>query len=316
MIVKERAAAEHADGGVWGRAGAAAESQMAHYLRRAFGDEPGVAGLNDLRVAVPGTAGDFAQVDHLLIHRFGLIVVESKSVHDTVTINPAGEWARTIRGGGREGMASPILQARRQAEALLRVLAARFDPLGAGLFARVPIGVLVAISDGGIIDRGSADVPEVCKAEAVADRVRAMVAGHVPKGRRFDGAARQRMAEYLVSVHVPLRRASDGTAPAAKAGPVATRAAVEVGSAAGPACRACGSRALHAQHGRYGYFYRCISCTANTPMPRVCPACNASPERVRKEKLNFFVDCGRCRRTTRVYTNASLADLDGPDDER
>ncbi len=316
MILKEQEPRPDADRR--SQAGAAAERQMAFYLRRAFGDEPAVAVVNDLRVPTPGQAGDFAQVDHLLVHRFGLIVVESKSVHGTVAVNAQGEWTQTYQGRP-QGMASPVAQARRQADAVRRVLAARFDPLGSGLFGRVPIDVLVAVSDGGIIDRGSADVPEVCKADAVTGRVRTWLTARSAEGKRFDGPARQKVAAYLMSLHVPGRTGVSRPAPPGVA--AVTRPASPADPPTSPelplaACRSCGSRLLHAQHGRYGYDFRCLACTANTPIPKGCPACKSPDARVRKDKLNFYKDCPACGRTGLFYVNASPADPSGPDDER
>ena len=305
VIHKERLAAEHVDVGSRAKAGAAAELQMAHYLRRAFAAEAGVAVLNDLRLPNPDQPGDFAQVDHLLIHRFGLIVVESKSVGDRVTVLPDGQWVRGTAAGG-EGMASPVLQARRQAGVVRRVLAARFDPLGLGGLAGVPIDVLVAISDGGILDRSSgANVPEACKADQVPDRLVTRVRQLATGPKSFDAPRRQQLADHLSSLHTPRRRTPL---------PAASRPPDALPTPAQPSCAKCGSRALHAQHGRYGYFYRCLTCTGNTRLPRTCPACGADGQRVRKERLNFFVDCGQCGRATRVHTNAELTDLEGPDD--
>ena len=55
MIVKERLADEHDDTGSMAIAGARAEVQMAHYLKRAFGDDPLVRVFHDLRL--PDAAG-------------------------------------------------------------------------------------------------------------------------------------------------------------------------------------------------------------------------------------------------------------------
>lgn len=311
VILKERNAADHDDRGSRAAAGAKAELQMAHYLHRAFHANDGIAVINDLRVPNPDCAGDFAQVDHLLIHRFGLIVIESKSVSDRVTVLPDGQWIRGTLASG-QGMPSPVQQAQRQAEMLRRVLSARFDPLGVGVFARVSIEALVAISDHGILDRGSSEVGEACKADQVVDRVVAIVRRLAAGPKQFDAAKRKQIAEHLLAIYVPLR--GSARRPAVEPKPAKPSEPVRPAHVAEPKCKHCGSGALHAQYGRYGYFFRCLSCTGNTKMSRACPSCGADLQRVRKDRLNFFVDCDRCRRTTRVYTNASLADLEGPDD--
>ena len=161
------------------RAGAEAERQMAHYLHRDFASEAGLLVLNDLRLVDPdqpehdGRPG-VCQIDHLVLHRWGAFIVESKSVTDEVSVRDDGaggdEWTR--RYGGREhGFPSPIQQARRQGE-FLRALFQRhreelLGKMPAGLrtlsklmagsdqrgFRNMPIQIIVAISDRGKIRR-------------------------------------------------------------------------------------------------------------------------------------------------------------------
>src|SRR5574340_855439 len=71
------------------QAGTAAEEQMAFYLRRAFADAPDVFVINDLRLV---EADDCAQIDHLVLHAFGMFIIESKSISGEVEVNEHGEW--------------------------------------------------------------------------------------------------------------------------------------------------------------------------------------------------------------------------------
>ncbi|WP_245872826.1 nuclease-related domain-containing protein [Deinococcus planocerae] len=168
MIVKDLEPQTYSD--PLRRAGYEAERQMTHYLKRAFGDDPHVWVWHNLRIERKGEA---AQLDHLVMYRHGLIVVESKSVTGQVSINGQGEWTRWWKGEGR-GMPSPILQARRQLDLLTRLLSEHTEKvLDRGLFGLTqrrfdPMrrDVLVAISDGGRVTR-KAEVPEVVKADQV-----------------------------------------------------------------------------------------------------------------------------------------------------
>ena len=161
------------------RAGAEAEKQMAHYLNRKFRDNPSVCVLNQLRIEdadqpeQDGSAG-VCQIDHLVVHRWGFVLVESKSVTEVVQVRSDGdggdEWSRTVRGEQR-GIPSPIRQARRQSEFLRTLLnrhrtelVGRF-PFGFRTVARIlgngdhrgfrfaPMQLVVAVSDGGRICR-------------------------------------------------------------------------------------------------------------------------------------------------------------------
>ena len=100
------------------RAGRRAEEQMAFYLRRAFAEAPHVRVFNNIRLE---RGDDAAQIDHLILHRWGMIIVESKSVTSRVEINERSEWTR-LWNSKPKGMASPVLQARRQGDFLKKEL--------------------------------------------------------------------------------------------------------------------------------------------------------------------------------------------------
>ena len=73
MIVKETEEIYAFD--KYAQAGFAAEKQMAFYLKRGFGEDPKVLVLNGLRIV---QGNDAAQIDHLLLHEYGMIIIESK----------------------------------------------------------------------------------------------------------------------------------------------------------------------------------------------------------------------------------------------
>ena len=161
------------------RAGAAAEERMAHYLHRKFQDNPAVCVLNQLRIEdanqpeQDGSVG-VCQIDHLVVHRWGFFLIESKSVTEVVQVRSDGddgdEWSRTYRGE-QKGIPSPVHQARRQSEFLRKLLqrhrkklVGRF-PFGLRTIARIrgygdirgfrfaPMQLVIAVSDSGRIDR-------------------------------------------------------------------------------------------------------------------------------------------------------------------
>jgi len=99
------------------RSGSAAERQMAHYLNRTFSGDESVFVLHGLRFEdrdQPEQDGSHGvcQIDHLVVHRWGLFVVESKSVTEEVRIASDGsggdEWSSLAsayrRGGVVEGL--------------------------------------------------------------------------------------------------------------------------------------------------------------------------------------------------------------------
>ncbi len=192
-------------------AGAAAEEQMAHYLHRGFNEDQGVHVLHDVRLedrAQPEQDGStgVCQVDHLLVHRWGLFIIESKSVTEEVRVRSddsgGDEWSRVYRGK-EKGMPSPIRQAQRQSEFLRAFLQRhREEMLGrqpVGLrtisklvvgtdqrgFKSAPIQLVIAVSDKGMIKRrGGWEEPReplrvfVTKADLVTDKIRQELERH------------------------------------------------------------------------------------------------------------------------------------------
>ena len=160
-------------------AGEQAEKQMAHYLTLNFATTGNVYVLHGLRLEdtaqleQDGSVG-VCQICHLIVHRWGMFIVECKSVSEEVCIRSdgsgGGEWSRLVRGR-EKGMASPMRQAERQGEFLRLVLDARkrellgrhefglrtLAKLQTGTdqrgFRTMPIQLVIAVSDKGLIRR-------------------------------------------------------------------------------------------------------------------------------------------------------------------
>lgn len=160
------------------RAGYEAEKQLAFYLRRAF-QEPAYdfRVFNGLRIE---RHGEIAQIDHLVLHRFGFALVESKSIADSININQHGEFERRF-GSRTRGMRSPIAQVKLQAELLQNLLNDQKERLrrkvGIGPLKRQShfsdhrFMVIAAISDKARITCDGARPPELMKAEAVVKAI-------------------------------------------------------------------------------------------------------------------------------------------------
>ena len=341
------------------RAGDDAQRQLAYYLHRAFATTPEIEILHDLRIVDPeqpdqDDKAGVCQIDHLLIHQWGLFIVESKSVTTEVRVraDAAGgdEWTRTWNGKER-GIPSPIQQARRQADFLRtflqrnrRSLLGRF-PVGSRALAKIvhghdqrgflkaPIQLIIAISDSGRITRTNGwSEPEkpfrvfVTKADLVHEKVSSEVERH-RKGASFlspttglthsyglwgmEAHEPEAVGKFLVEQHRPQQetpsrrtttppRRDEGSSPP------------EAGTAK---CRHCGSQALTGHSGRYGYYWRCSTCSKNTPMLGDCPSCGAAGRRggdvrVRKDRNRYFRDCAHCGASTLIWTEGTSSPED------
>lgn len=329
MIYKELDAFQPED--KFTRAGRVAEEQMAFYLKRFFADDPEVLVLNSIRLE---SGGDAAQVDHLVIHPHGLIIVESKSVHGSIQIKDDGQWIRWFNGNQSRGIRSPVTQARMQERFFRQVLGkASNNP---ALIARLPIDLMVAISDTGIIRwPASGPLEGVCKADQIPDRIAASKAGAPGVAALLSPASREKIAAFLVASHKPLdpiaADTADGEAgsniaeapsspPTPEAAPNPEPAAAEppqgspVAGAASSSpdassqhagthqCKHCGSDRLEIRYA-YTYHFSCLDCEKNTAIHPQCPACS-QPAKLRKQKKEFFCDCAACNSSTPYYQNA------------
>lgn len=186
-------------------AGRIAQDRMAYHLRRYFGKSAEIDVLNYLRV---GSGNTLAHVDHLVLHPYGMLVVERENLAGQVQIKDDGQWLRW-RDGRVSEMRSPITRAYLRALSLKAFLDKNVRQKG--FFEGVELDILVAVPDTAVIQWPTmGPLVEVCNAELVHERV----TQRVLQCRRAAGAPglltpseRRRLAEFLRSLHRPLSKA-------------------------------------------------------------------------------------------------------------
>ncbi|MFM2276113.1 MAG: hypothetical protein RL211_1985 [Pseudomonadota bacterium] len=295
-------------------AGRRAEEQIAHYLRRFFGKRDDVDVLHGLRIELDG---EVAQMDHLVLHPYGMLIVESKSVSGKVQIKDDGQWVRWYADNSK-GMRSPIKQAQMQGLLLRDLLSEKVKQKG--VFDNVGFDVLVAVSDEGLILwPKEGPLPEVCKADQVPDRIEAHIqrlraAGHerpllTPEYLRVIGS-------FLSMKHKPLIKAVTPTPFIQE--PVATylppklvetsKLAVLTSSKVQAKhtlperiCKSCQSSDLELTFAR-SYYFRCRACDKNTGIKFGCPSCGGEG-RIRKQGKDFFAECKSCDASVLYHSN-------------
>ena len=308
-------------------AGRKAEEQMAFYLRRFFVSSADVDVLNYLRIDLNGEVG---QMDHLVLHPFGLLIVESKSVSDGVQITDDGQWMRWFNRKP-SGMASPITQAQLQGKLLKELLGKTVKQKG--FFDQVRLDVLVAISDGGTITwPKSGALPEVCKADQVPDRINHRIDQFRKLRKEPDVLTsdhRRVIADFLLTVHKPLKpldrfvahvspehkveepRQEYKTSPVKPSNLVPdikwgreTNALKKPTLFSSKCCKHCQSTRLEAKSGQYGYYFSCLDCAKNTPIKFACLACGGEGK-IRKQGENFFAECKACDASNLFHNNSA-----------
>jgi hypothetical protein len=286
-------------------AGRKAEEQMAHYLLRFFGKSGEVDVINYLRIEI---GGEIAQIDHLVLHPYGVLIVESKSVSSGVEIKDDGQWIRWFNKQP-SGMRSPVTQAKMQSLLLKELLEAAVKQKG--FFDKVRFDVLVAISDTGTIKwPSSGALPEVCKADQVHERIQTRVDQFRRVRQEPDiltAEHRKTISTYLLRVHKPLTLASalkvEKMEPVVPTAPAAATPNTTLPSAAiNKVCKACSSQELEVRYGSYGYYFYCFDCNKNTGIKFACSSCGAEG-RVRKQSNQFFAECKKCDASQLLHTN-------------
>jgi hypothetical protein len=327
------------------KAGRIAEEQLAFYLRRAFAEDKDILVFNNLRFEKDN---DVAQIDHLILHKYGMIIIESKSVTTKVEINEREEWIRWFDNTSK-GMPSPIQQAKRQGEFLRKYLNQNASALLGKVFFGVmgpqagfrtmPLDVIVAISDSGIVKRSkSVSLEEVCKADQVSDRVRliferwrkanGVLSLDLSGGYVFTKDEIDNITKLLIANHKPLAyQASPQEIPVAKS-PVKSwnsnrnisesSKRITQSSYSQPSiikkqpeknievkpvqvCGYCKSVNLCIEYG-YSYYFKCLDCEKNTTIKSTCKSCDVKAK-TRKSGLQFYSECSHCQTSELFYTN-------------
>lgn len=326
MILKDKYGASGQD--ERSKAGHQQEQDVAFYLRREFGNDENVLIINDLRIE---NNGERAQIDHLVVHPYGLVIIESKSIYGEVKVNGHGEWSRSYRGEWY-GMPSPVRQAELQETLVKYLLQENVDKfLGRFLGIQTQIGgrdwrTLCAVSSSAILHRD--DMPRaianrVVKSEFVAEKVRELVGsrakGVVTGKPRFSDKELEGIGEFLLQNHIgegakgspvaePPRKAQVTQPPAVSEAapetlsqstlePETTQVASAPATSRAPAlaCKKCGEQNnLVGMYGKYGYYVRCGACGTNTSMKKDCPRCQSRKVRLTKSGPAYTGTCKDC----------------------
>ncbi|WP_254276933.1 nuclease-related domain-containing protein [Halomonas sp. 3H] len=336
MILKEKDAYSGTD--ERGYYGHKQEQDVAFHLRREFGDSEQVRIIHDLMIE---HGGERAQIDHLVIHPYGFILIESKSIVGEVQVNAEGEWSRSYRGNWT-GMPSPIRQAELQKDLLHALLSNNLARLlGKLLGIQTKLGgrdwqTLCAVSSTAILHREKMPksvADKVVKTEFVAGKVKEIigngVSAFIKAKPRFTLQELENLGAFLLAHTAALQAetekpelATPPDDPAPSAAPVAEPApqSYVVTSEPAPAeppvdtaaptemlltCKQCGEADnLNGMYGQYGYYVKCGSCSTNTSMKQPCPACGWKSVKVSKDGPSYTAACRKCDHQYLVYRQA------------
>jgi len=313
MIIKNVDSKESNDKFI--KAGLNAEKQMGYYLKKAFEKSEDILILNDLRIEQDN---DVAQIDHLVIHPYGFIIIESKSVSSKISVNEYGEWKR-IYNNQEKGMPSPIQQAKRQASFLKDFLNQKATNvfresivdkfISKPTFNNYKFDVLIAISDSGIIERDNINLPEVLKADTIPDNILNTISKRkigllnifANDNYTFHKKTITKIANSLLSLHKPVAKKIVEVATVQEK-PISYNKSQN--NSIEYICSKCKSINIQIASGKYGYYFKCLDCDGNTPIKHTCNTPKCKPK-TRKSKLQFFKVCETCNIDELFWENKS-----------
>ena len=294
-------------------AGLRHERDVDFHLRRSLSDEKDVYIFHDVKLEYEG---DVAQIDHLVLHKHGFVLIESKSVYGEVSVNANQEWSRSFKDQWY-GIPSPVAQAEAQKDILKKVLRANADSLmGKLLGLRKGFGgrkydILVAISSTAIIHRENMP-PEVdrvtFKSEFLASKVKELIAGYrgwsTKKEAWFSDYELTQISQFLEKHQqintsepeaVPTTRATRPIQETTLRPPLQKPEISAQDSTWLITCKHCHNREdLVGKYGKWGYYVSCPRCKKNTPMKSNCLQCQGSDTKVQKSKNCYTLNCASC----------------------
>lgn len=316
------------------KAGVKGETESAYLLDFHFADTANWAMIHDLRLEHNGRV---AQIDHLLINRWmDCYVLETKHFNAGIKITEDGEFLRwNDYKHNFEGMPSPLLQNERHIAVLRDVMNTLELPTRLGLRIAVSFQTFVLVASSARIDRPKKfDTSRVIKADQIKERIwrdidseNALIGMMKTVAKIVSGDTVRDVAQQLANLHQPAKwpiAAMPAVVPDAITKPVAPvyrpriaepvmKAAVKTAetivslpaantSRTDPQCKECHTREGNILHGKYGYYFQCAVCHANTAIKFTCLP--GHKPRLRKAANHFFRECAKCNSSEAYFTNA------------
>ena len=179
--------------------------KLAYCLRRCFRRSHSVDVLNGLRIQ---SGSSMAQVDHLLLHEYGMLVLMRQPARGRMRVDLDGQWF-CDQGDDWRLMASPITHAYVQALLLKSQMDRRVHQRG--FFDQLDLDVLVVLDDACVVNwPSSGPLDEVCLRDEVDEHVGRQLMQYRDSTTRpgpLNEAERRTLGEFLCAVHQPLGRA-------------------------------------------------------------------------------------------------------------
>lgn len=255
------------------------------------------------------------QIDHLIIHKYGIIIIENRAENADIDINILGQWTQTYDKKHLK-ITSPIEQGQRKIEFLKSVLNAnhrvlrlkgknkQFD------FNEVAFDLIVSISDSGNINTSSGNIPfEVCRMHNITETILEIAEQQKRDASSFLAIAYDKkktlapdelfkLTAFFRKNHKPLDRTKFRTEDTQ----ISHKTKKQKPSYY--QCENCKSKQVFVEHNG-GYHISCLDCGHISEIDKTCPSCNKQAY-VRREQNQYYLECENCLSKELIFVDGSI----------
>ncbi len=286
-----------------------AEKENAYYLDFGFKDNKHNVLLHDIRIEYNGQV---AQIDHIIINRFGIETLESKSQGGKLTIKNDGsldvEYGKKI-----ETFPNPIEQNNRHIEVLKKFLKETMELSSNHKLFGIPISSMVLINPKTTISN-----QKLPKGFARADSFRTERIKNIDKmgaievfksiGGVMNFKRVEEIANFLIKSHKPKKFDYLKKYPIkkdAKNSENIPNKPIQAHIKERPLCSKCKSSNIEIRYGKYSYYFKCLACDGNSSIALKCKDKSCKPK-LKKRKLSFYQVCENCGKNELFFTNPKI----------
>ena len=262
--------------------------------------------------------GSYAvQFDHLIVHQYGVILIENRAEPADVRVNPLGEWTQ-IYNAAELRISSPVTQGERKLGYLKSFLEENISLFlpnrkTTAVFSPLPFDMLIAISDEGEFSTAPGmNMPRVCRSADTAKRLISLIEQqrNAAKKRLGLGYHKEKMlsgdevfkvTSFLRAQHKMLEREEPIPRIQSEASEGATEASPNTLKAGQDdfRCTNCGCPQLAMDH-EGGYRLMCMDCGVLMTIDRTCQYCSRQAF-ISRNGNEYFLECEACLRVELIF---------------
>lgn len=298
------------------KSGIKAEKEVAYLIDFDLKASKNSIVLHDLRLELQDRT---AQIDHLILNRtLNFFVIETKSFHAGIKINESGEFLQWNAFKNKfEGIASPLEQNKRHISVLDDVIANIEMPTRLGFRLEPTYNSVVVLTNNARIDRPKHfETNNVIKSDSLTNYIKNKIDEDsllaISKLVSIDTLSD--IAQKILSFHKPItfnysqkyaytqnlsgNDKENLTKDAEKISVTSDRLTED-----DHVCKTCNSNQLSIIYGKFGYYFKCKNCNANTAIKLTCGN-SSHHEKIRKDGQSFYRECDSCGSSTFFYKNS------------